>query len=53
MVQQTAEIAVKKPERAIANGHPKTREEKVVNDASNGVNAPKTSYAVIVSLLNV
>ncbi|VVA91234.1 unnamed protein product [Arabis nemorensis] len=51
VVQQAAEIAVKKPERAIANGHSKTREENVVNDASNGVNAPKTSYAVIVQSL--
>ncbi|ESQ35449.1 hypothetical protein EUTSA_v100077740mg, partial [Eutrema salsugineum] len=47
VVKQTAEVAVKKPERAIANGHPKTREEKVVNDISNGVAAPKKSFAVV------
>ncbi|KAL0723394.1 hypothetical protein Bca4012_037993 [Brassica carinata] len=39
--QQTTETAVKEPERATANGHPKTQEEKVVD-------APKKSFAVIV-----
>lgn len=44
---------MKKPERAVANGHPKTREEKVVMDNSNGVDAPKKSFALIVSPLYV
>ncbi|KAG7591564.1 RNA recognition motif domain [Arabidopsis thaliana x Arabidopsis arenosa] len=49
--KQTTENIVKKPERAVANGHPKTLEEKVVNDKSNAVDAPKKSYAGIVQSL--
>ncbi|CAN8305294.1 unnamed protein product [Cochlearia groenlandica] len=50
--KQTVETTVTKPERAVANGHlPKTREEKVVNDTSNSVDAPKKSFAVIVQSL--
>ncbi|CAN8312164.1 unnamed protein product [Cochlearia groenlandica] len=51
VAKQTTETAVKQPERAIANGHTKTREEKVVNDISNGVDAPKKSFALIVQSL--
>lgn len=46
--QQTTETLVKEPERAVANGHPKTQEENAVNDNSNVVDAPKKSFAVIV-----
>lgn len=46
--KQTTENTVKKPERAVANGHPKTQEDNVVNDKSNGVDAPKKSFAHIV-----
>ncbi|CAH8252224.1 unnamed protein product [Arabidopsis lyrata] len=49
--KHTTEDTVKKPERAVANGHPKTQEEKVVNDKSNAVDAPKKSYAGIVQSL--
>ncbi|CAA7039315.1 unnamed protein product [Microthlaspi erraticum] len=46
------EITVKKPERAIADGHSKPLEEKVVKDIiSNGVDAPKKSFALIVQSL--
>ncbi|KAL1220054.1 Nuclear transport factor 2 [Cardamine amara subsp. amara] len=48
LVKQTNENTVKKPERAVANGHHKTHEEKVVNATSNGVDAPKKSFAVVV-----
>uniref|UniRef100_A0A1J3IEJ1 Putative G3BP-like protein n=1 Tax=Noccaea caerulescens TaxID=107243 RepID=A0A1J3IEJ1_NOCCA len=51
MVKQTAEITVKKPEKAIANGHSKPLEEKVVNGISSGVDAPKKSFALIVQTL--
>ncbi|XP_010476397.1 PREDICTED: putative G3BP-like protein [Camelina sativa] len=46
----TTEVTEKRPERAVvANGHPKTPEEKVVKeDNSNGVDAPKISFAAMV-----
>ncbi|XP_023644952.1 putative G3BP-like protein isoform X2 [Capsella rubella] len=47
----TTENTMKKPERAVANGHPKTREEQVVKDDSNGVDAPKKSYSAMVQSL--
>lgn len=41
--QEATETVVKEPESAVANGHPKTQEENVVD-------APKKSFAVVVSL---
>ncbi|CAH2037872.1 unnamed protein product [Thlaspi arvense] len=48
VAKQTTEVAVKKPERAIANGHTRAPEEKAVDGISNGVDAPKKSFAVVV-----